>query len=396
LGSSRERFVSDRVSRVERGIFYVIQDEARRLEKLGNEMTYLHLGNPKYSLPEHLLNAGKDAMRKGYIRYTGDKGFEDLREAITVNLKKTKGIDVDPITGVVITVGGIGACWAALYGSVNPSDEVILTDPCYPTHRLQCNLIGGRIVNVKLHEELEFNPDIEEVKEVITPKTKVMLINSPNNPTGGVMTTDTLRGLAEISVDEDLFVISDEAYERILFDGRTHLSIASLPGMTERTVVAGSFSKTYAIPGLRVGYLAGSSELVSRYIKAHYATCVNAPSLSQKVVLAALNGPQDWVDEMVKDYERKRNVVHSKLESIDEVTCIKPRSTFYLFPNISEYGMNSFELAQYLVREAGVATTPGSGFGPGGEGHIRISNANVSLTELMSAMDRIEEALVKL
>ena len=396
MGSRIERFVSDKVCRVERGIFYVIQDEARRLEKLGNEMTYLHLGNPKYSLPEHVLKATEDAMREGYIRYTGDKGFEDLREAITDNLKKTKGIDVDPVTGVVITVGGIGACWAALYGSINPGDEVILTDPCYPTHRLQCNLIGGRIVNVRLHEGLEFNPDLEEVKEVITPKTKVMLINSPNNPTGGVITTGTLRGLAEISIDEDLLVISDEAYERILFDGRTHLSIASLSGMAERTVVAGSFSKTYAIPGLRVGYMAGPSELVSRYIKAHYATCVNSPSLSQKMVLAAINGPQDWVDEMVKDYERKRNVVHSKLESVNEVTCIKPHSTFYLFPNISKYGMNSFELAQYLVREAGVATTPGCGFGPGGEGHIRISNANVSLTELMSAMDRIEEVLVKL
>ena len=186
------------------------------------------------------------------------------------------------------------------------------------------------------------------------------------------------------------------AYEQILFDERTHLSIASLPRMAERTIVAGSFSKTYVIPGLRVGYMAGPSELVSRYIKAHYATCVNAPSLSQKMVLAALNGPQDWVDEMVKDYERKRNVVHSKLESIDEVTCIKPRSTFYLFPNISEYGMNSFDLAMYLVREAGVATTPGRGFGPGGEGHIRVSNANVSLPDLVSAMDRIGEALVKL
>ncbi len=396
MGSFIERFVSDRVSSVERGIFYVIEDEARRLEKLGNKMTYLHLGNPRYSLPEHVLNAGDDAMREGYIRYTGDKGFEDLREAISDNLRKTKNIDVDPITGVVITVGGIGACWAALYGSINPGDEVILTDPCYPTHRLQCNLSGGSIVNVKLHEDSEFNPDIEEVKEAITPKTKVMLINSPNNPTGGVFTRGILKDLADIAVDKDLLVISDEAYERILFDGRTHVSIASLPGMAERTVVAGSFSKTYAIPGLRVGYMAGPSELVSRYIKAHYATCVNAPSLSQKMVLAALNGPQNWVDEMVEDYKRKRNVVHNKLESIDEVTCVKPNSTFYLFPNVSEYRMKSFELAQYLVREAGVVTTPGSGFGPGGEGHIRISNANVRLAELMSAMDRIEEALLKI
>jgi len=374
----------------------VIQDEARRLEKLGIKMTYLHLGNPRYSLPEHVLNASKDALRKGYTRYTGDKGFEDLREAIADNLKKTKGIDVDPDTCVVITVGGIGACWAALYGSLNPGDEVILSDPCYPTHRLQCNLIGGSIVNVKLHEEFEFNPDIEEIKEAITPKTKVMLINSPNNPTGGVFTRGTLRDLAEIAVDEDLLVISDEAYERILFDGRDHISIASLPRMADRTVVAGSFSKTYAIPGLRVGYMAGPSELVSRYIKAHYVTCVNAPSLSQKMVLAALNGPQDWVDEMVKDYERKRDVVHSKLERIGDVTCNKPHSTFYLFPNISEYGMNSFDLSMYLVREAGVATTPGRGFGHGGEGHIRISNANVALHDLISAMDRIEEALVKL
>ena len=396
MGNDIKRFVSDRVSRVERGIFYIIEDEARKLEKLGKEMTYLHLGNPKYSLPEHILNAGEDAMIEGYIRYTGDKGFEDLREAITDNLKETKGIDVAPVSGVVITVGGIGACWAALYGSINPGDEVILTDPCYPTHRLQCNLIGGIIVNVKLHEDLEFNPDIEEVKEVITPKTKVILINSPNNPTGGVYTRETLRDLADIAVDEDLLVISDEAYERILFDGRTHTSIASLPGMADRTIVAGSFSKTYAIPGLRVGYMAGPSELVSRYIRAHYVTCVNAPSICQKIVIAALNGPQDWVNEMVKDYERKRDVVHSKLEIIDELTCIKPHSTFYLFPNISEYRMKSFELAQYLVREAGVVTTPGSGFGPGGEGHIRISNANVRLPELVSAMDRIEEALVKL
>ena len=384
---------AERVRSVERSPFYVIADYARKMGS--KEMIYLNLGEPDFNTPEHIREAAKKAIDEGYSHYTGDRGFSDLRQAIAEHLKETRKIEVDPEDGVIITSGGAEANWCTIMGTVNPGDEVLVPSPVYPGHAIQIRLAGGVPVAIPLNEKEGFTWSKEDVEEKITEKTKAMLICSPNNPTGGVFTEKCLRDLAEIVVEHDLVAISDEVYDTLVYGDAKFASISSIPEVLDRTIITNSFSKAYAMTGWRVGYLAGSPETVKELLKVHYASSINASSIAQRAALVALTGPQDCVEEMRKAYAERRERLIKGFSKMEGVKCTPPNGAFYAFPNISRFGMDSWEFTKYLIREAGVVTSPGGGFGSEWDSHIRISYAN-SIENIEKAVERISSALDKL
>ncbi len=381
---------SKRVKSVDRSPFYVIWDYARELGF--TDTIYLNLGEPDFETPEHIREAAKEAIDRGYTHYTGDRGYHDLRSAIAEHLKDTRGINVDPENGVIVTSGGAEGNWCAFMGTLNPGDEILVPSPFYPGHKIQIGLTGGVPVTVPLNEEGGFVWSREDVEEKITEKTKAMLICSPNNPTGGVFTRRCLNELSEIAIEHNLVVISDEVYYALTYGDAKFVSISSIPGMAERTLITNSFSKTYAMTGWRVGYIAGDSELVKDLLKVHYASTINAPSIAQKAALAALTGPQDCVREMKKAYTERRETLIEGLKTMAGVKCTPPNGAFYAFPDISEFGLDSWEFSKLLIREAHVVTVPGGGFGSEWDGHIRISYAN-SIENVEKAVERISTTL---
>jgi aspartate/methionine/tyrosine aminotransferase len=278
---------------------------------------------------------------------------------------------------------------------VNPGEEVLIPNPGFVLYEPCATLTGAVPVHVPLLEENEFRPSIDGVTSLITNKSRVMIINFPNNPTGAVLSYDEAAALSKIAVERDLLVICDEVYEKIIYDGQKHYCLATFPGMRERTLVVNSFSKTYAMTGLRVGYVYGPRELIAPLWLVHQYTvaCVDSPS--QYIALAALKGPQAVVDEMVREFDRRRRLVHKRLNQIHSFECALPRGAFYVFPNIKGLGRSSEDFVEFLAREASVVAVPGSAFGSRGEGYMRISYA-AAYEQLENAMDRVEKAVKKI
>jgi len=291
-------------------------------------------------------------------------------------------------------VGGTQAISIALIGLLNPGDEVLIPDPGFVVYEPGVFLAGGVPVHVPLREDNDFRPSMNDVTSLITGKSRVMILNHPNNPTGSVLSYDEVATLSKIAVDRDLVVISDEVYEKIVYDGVKHYCLATFPGMRERTLVINSFSKTYAMTGLRVGCVYGPRDLVSPLwlVSQYTVSCVD--TFSQYVALAALKGPQNCVEEMVREFDRRRHLVHKRLNEIEGFKCQLPKGAFYAFPNIRGSGLSSEQFAELLVKEASVLTVPGSSFGACGEGYLRLSYAS-AYKELEEALDKMEIALSK-
>ncbi len=355
----------------------------------------LSVGEPDFTPPKHALDAGWQASREGKTHYAPTNGFAELRNALSQKAYHDYGLSYDPNSEILITVGGTEAIFLALLGLVNPGDEVLIPDPGFVCYEPGVLLAGGVPVHVPLLEEKEFKPSIDDVMSLITSKSRVMILNYPNNPTGAVLSYDEVAALAKIAVERDLIVISDEVYEKITYDDAKHYCLATFPGMRERTLVVNSFSKTYAMTGLRVGYIYGPKELISPLWLAHQYTVACVNSLAQYVALAALRGPQDFVKDMVREFDRRRHLVCKRLNEIKSFSCMLPKGAFYVFPSIKNYNMSSEEFAEFLVRKAHVTTVPGSAFGKHGEGCIRISYA-AAYEQLEEALNRIEKAVKKL
>jgi aminotransferase len=359
------------------------------------DIIYLNIGEPDFVTPQHIKDAAKKALDEGYTHYSPIWGFPELREAVADKLRTEQGIDLNAETEVLITAGAQPAFFATCQAILEPGDEVIVHDPFYSSYDVTLRVVGAKIIRVPLKEERDFTLDPEEVKEKISRKTKAIVLISPNNPTGSILGKDTLRAISEIAEDYDLFVISDEIYEKILYDGEKHISIASFDGMKERTIIINSFSKTYAMTGWRVGFVVASKEVMKHIAKVHHTMNVCASAISQKAALAALKGPQDCVKEMVSEYEKRRNEIFHLANEIRGFKCRKPKGAFYIFPSFQLRNMSSMELAKYLITEAKVVTVPGSSFGESGEGHLRISYAT-SIEKIRIGMSRIKEAVEKL
>jgi aspartate aminotransferase len=365
--------------------------KAKALEKQGREIIHLEIGEPDFSTPKNIRDAAAKAMNEGYTHYVPAAGIPELREAISEYISKTRNIDAAS-EEVVVTPGAKPIIFFSVLACVEPSDEVMYPNPGFPIYESMINFIGAKPVPMPLKEENNFAIDTEDTVKKISKKTKMIILNFPENPTGGVLTKDNLKAIAECVEDrDDLIIVSDEVYSRDIYEGE-HRSIASLPGMKEKTIIIDGFSKTYAMTGWRLGYGVMRKELAEKIaqlmINSNSCTC----AFSQMAGVEALRGPQDEAKRMVEEFKRRREVIVSGLNKIDGVTCKKPQATFYVFPNVKQVGMDSRKLPDFLLNKAGVATLSGTSFGKYGEGYMRFSFAN-SIPNIEKALKRIEEAL---
>ncbi|MHB0868121.1 MAG: pyridoxal phosphate-dependent aminotransferase [Chloroflexota bacterium] len=368
-----------------------VMNKARALKRQGIDIMDLGGGDPDFDTPEHIQTAAIQAMQSGFTHYVPSTGTPELRKAIAQKLARENGVEVDPDRGVIVTSGGKLALYCSLIALVDEGDEVILPEPAWVTYRPIVQLAGGVTVPLNLTAENGFTLTAEMLQALITPRTKAIVLNSPCNPTGKVLTRHELGILAAAAREHDLYVLSDEMYEKIIFDGREHISIGSLPGMSGRTLTLNGHSKAYAMTGWRLGYLAGPVELVKEIGKIQEQTATCAPSFVQVGGVAALEGPQEPVMKMTAEYERRRNFFVEMLNDIPGVSCFKPEGAFYAFPKF-DLGMSSIQLADMLLEKARVAGTPGSAFGDAGDGHVRFSFASAPEV-LETAARRIKEML---
>lgn len=366
-------------------------DLAKRLEREGRDIIHMEVGEPDFDTPEHVKRAASEALEKGMTKYTPSAGLPELREAIADHLS-SKGIAASP-KEVIVTPGAKHAIFCAMAAALDPGDEVIIPSPCW-TYEGIARLVGARVVYVEALQEDGFRPRVEAIQEKLSPKTRLLLLNYPNNPTGAVAERGDLKAIADLAIDRELWVLSDEIYDCLVYEGE-HTSIASLPGMHERTIYINGFSKAYAMTGWRLGYAVAPAELVAEMVKIQQASTTCPTSFVQVAGIAALRGPQDCVERMREEYRRRRDVIVDGLNSIEGFECYRPRGAFYAFPSIVGLEMKSMELCEYLLREAGVAAVPGSEFGPYGEGYVRFSYAT-SMDNIKKAMGRIEEAIARL
>jgi aspartate/methionine/tyrosine aminotransferase len=348
----------------------------------------LHAGEPDFPTPKHIVEAGSRALDDGYTHYTHGAGILQLREAISRKVLQENGIEANPKTEITVTAGGFAAIFATIQATINPGDEVIVLQPSWPSYAGFVRLADGVPVPVSLRGP-DFEPSRADLKEHITERTKMILVNSPNNPTGAVYSQSCLFELAKLAKEHGLLVLTDEVYEKIVFDGNKHFSIASRPEFKDFTITVNSFSKTYAMTGWRIGYVVASESITNgiRKIHGYMASC--APSSAQKAALEALSGSQDCISEMIDEYRRRRNLIVRGLNEIDGFQCMPPKGTFYAFPSVSRIGMPSAKIAEELLEQARLAGIPGSAFGEAGEGYLRLSFAT-SQRNIQEALARIK------
>ncbi|WP_159454118.1 pyridoxal phosphate-dependent aminotransferase [Roseovarius albus] len=382
--------MTKRIARVEWSGIRNMHAKASKLDNVIN----LGIGQPDFDTPDHIIAAAKVALDEGYTRYPPAQGFLDVRQAIAEKLIRQNGIVADPETEIMVTVGAMQVVFNTMLNFIEAGDEVIVMDPGYD-YFSQIRLFGGVPVSVPLREENGFRLDPADLSDALTDKTKLIVINSPSNPTGAVFDRTIMKAIAKIAIEHDLLVFSDEPYEDLMFDGHEHVSIASLDGMKDRTITAFTLSKTYAMTGWRVGYAVGTPPVIAEMEKLMEHLVSGVTAVSQRAALAAITSSQDCVQEMTDAYERRRHIVYEGLNAIDGVSCIMPESTFYAFPNIKELGLSSWDLACHILNDQQVITIPGVIFGENGEGYLRLSFA-VEDAELREAITRIKLAIESL
>ena len=368
--------------------------KAKALEAKGKKIVHLEIGEPDFDTPVTIRNAAKKALDSGYTHYGPASGFPEMRATVAEYMTKTRGKPFNP-NQVVVTPGAKPIMFFSILACVEPGDEVIYPNPGFPIYESVINFIGARPVPLALKEEKEFRLDIADLKRLVTPKTRMLIINSPQNPTGGVLTRDDLREIAALAVSHDLIVLSDEIYSRILYDDFRHESIIGFPGMAERTIIIDGFSKTYAMTGWRLGYGVMPEDLAPIVAQLQINSNSCTASFTQIAGIEALTGPQDGVDAMVKEFKRRRDVIVDGLNRIPGFRCHKPLGAFYVFPNITGTKKSSKFLADYLLNEAGVACLSGTAFGALGEGYLRFSYAN-SVENIEFALEKIRSAVGRL
>ena len=352
-----------------------VNEKALAMERAGEKVLHFEIGRPDFDTPEYIKRAAEQALAEGKVHYTSNFGLMELRQAIADKLKRENNVDYTA-SEVLVTVGLSEAVFAVLDTILEEGDEILVPDPVWLNYINVPNLLGAKAVTYGLTEETGFQMNLEEVKAKITPRTRAIVIITPNNPTGGVLSEDVLKELADIAISNDLMVISDEVYERLVYDGAKHISIASLPGMKERTFTMNGMSKAYAMDGWRLGYVAAPEEYILAMNKFHQHNTTCAPNFVQVAAIAALNEEGDEVKEMVKEYQRRRDYAVKAINEIPGLHCECPKGAFYIFINCKSLNMKSADLSAYLLEEAKIALVPGDVFGPGGEGYLRMSFAN--------------------
>ncbi len=382
-----------RMSRLGTETAFEVLNKARALERQGKDIIHLEIGEPDFDTPRNVVEAGVDALRKGWTHYGPSAGLPELRQTIAESVSQTRGVKVTS-QEVVVVPGGKPIIFFAVLALIDEGDEVIYPNPGFPIYESMVNYVGARAVPIRLCEERDFSLPMDELAALINDRTRLIILNSPQNPTGGVLDRKEIEQIARAIGDRNILVLSDEIYSRLVFDGGEHFSIMSVPGMQERTILLDGFSKTYAMTGWRMGYGVMRPDLATHIARLMTNSNSCTASFTQVAGIEAIRGDQSSVDGMREEFQRRRDVFVAGLNKIKGFSCRMPRGAFYVFPNITATGWKSKLLADALLEQAGVAALSGTAFGAFGEGYLRFSVAN-SLENLRQALERIGEWTVK-
>ena len=380
--------LADRMSRLGTETAFEVLNKARALERQGKQIIHLEIGEPDFDTPANVVEAAVGALHKGWTHYGPSAGLPELRQAIAEEVSRTRGVPVSS-DEVVVVPGGKPIIFFSILALVDVGDEVIYPNPGFPIYESMINYIGGRAVPIRLHEQRDFRLDVDELAALISDRTKLIIINSPQNPTGGVLSKQDIRDIAEAVGDRNIMVLSDEIYSRLIFEGQ-HYSIMSVSGFQERTILLDGFSKTYAMTGWRMGYGVMRADLAAHITRLMTNSNSCTASFTQVAGIEAIRGDQSSVDRMRNEFQRRRDAFVTGLNRIKGFSCRMPKGAFYVFPNITQTGWASKKLADALLEQAGVACLSGTSFGAFGEGYLRFSVAN-SLENLNKALERIED-----
>ncbi|HEY7727951.1 MAG TPA: pyridoxal phosphate-dependent aminotransferase [Candidatus Eisenbacteria bacterium] len=383
---------ADRMNTLGTETAFEVLAKARALEAMGRTIVHLEIGEPDFDTPAPIRAAAARALEEGFTHYTPSAGLAEVRDVIARFISQDRGLTVTA-DQVVVTPGGKPVLTFGVLATVNPGDEVIFPNPGYPIYESAVRLAGGTPVSLDLMEERGFRFGAEDIERLLTPRTKLLILNSPHNPTGTVLTPKDLDEIAALVRDRDVWVLADEIYSKILYEG-THESIATRPGMAERTILLDGFSKTYAMTGWRLGY-GVMNPTIAKHVARLATNVYSCPTtFVQRAASAALGGPQDEVRAMVAEFRRRRDIIVDGLKAIPGIRCTKPSGAFYVFPNIRALGMKSAEAERALLEEAGVAALSGTAFGSNGEGYLRFSYAN-SVEQIREGLKRFDALVQK-
>ena len=385
--------LAERMARIGTETAFEAAARARALEATGKSVIHLEIGEPDFDTPANIREAAQRALDRGATHYTPTPGIPELRKAIAEDSTARRGFTTKP-ESVIVVPGGKPIMFYAILALVNEGDEVIYPDPGFPIYESMASYVGGKAVPCPIRQENNFRLDPDELASLVTPRTKLLIINSPANPTGGVFTRDDIERIAKIAIENDLVVLADEIYGRTLYEGE-HVSIASLPGMVERTIILDGFSKTYAMTGWRLGYGIVPDFMVTPFTRliVNSVSCTNAAT--QWAGVEALTGPQDAALAMVAEFHARRDIIVDGLNAIPGIKCLRPEGAFYVFPDISGTGLTGSELADKLLYEGGVSALSGTAFGQVGKYHLRFSYAN-SRENLVEAIKRVRTVVESL
>ena len=387
MNEARELRLAKRMARLGTETAFEVLVKARALEATGREIVHLEIGEPDFDTPENIISAATDALHKGFTHYGPSAGLPQLRETIAQYVSETRRVDVTP-DEVVVVPGGKPIIFFSILALVEDGDEVIYPNPGFPIYESMINFLGAKAVPIRLREEMDFRLDVDELAGLINDRTKLIILNSPQNPTGGVLEKGDIDAIARAIGDRNVMVLSDEIYSRLIFEGEHH-SIMSIDGMKERCILLDGFSKTYAMTGWRMGYGVMRADLAAHISRLMVNSNSCTASFTQVAGVEALRGPQESVEKMCAEFKKRRDVMVDGLNKIKGFSCRLPKGAFYVFPNVSKTGWPSKKLADALLEEAGVAALSGTAFGDFGEGYLRFSVAN-SIENIQKALDRVD------
>lgn len=388
------RVCNSRIKDVKFGGLYEIFSRANKMEAGGKRIIHMEIGRPDFDSPDIAKEAAKKALDNERVHYTDINGVKELREAIVEKEKRKFGLDYDSETEITVTAGACEALTSILLAYMEIGEEILCTSPFFSAYSEMAMFSGVNLVEVPVYIEDNWKLNMEEIKSRITPKTKVLLINSPNNPTGYVLSKEELEEVSEIAIENDLLVISDECYDEFNYAG-SHISISTLPNMRERTLVVKSTSKSFSMTGWRIGYVLGPKELIKYVNKVHQNLSTCATAFAQYGAIEAFKNGDKYIEEMVTEFKRRGDRFYEDLSKIEGLEIVKPEGAFYMFPKITSFGMSDVEIVEYLMDEVGVVGVPGSSFGKFGEGHIRLAYSR-SYEDIIEAGEKLKYAFDKL
>jgi aspartate aminotransferase len=381
---------AERIGNLQPSPTVAVSDRVRELKQQGHDVIDLGGGDPDFATPKHICEAASKALFEGDTHYVASAGIPELRQAIMKKLNADNGVEVEP-AGIIVTPGGKSALISSFLALAGPGDDVLSFDPGWVSYEPMATIAGANTIHVPLDANDNYRITRDVIESFVTPNTRLMIVNSPNNPSGRVLTQDEIDAVCGAARDHDLIVFSDEIYEKIVYDDHEHISIGAQPRMSERTLTQNGFSKAYAMTGWRLGYVAGPTEIVRQIMKIHSHSVTCATSFAQRGAVAALNGPQDFIGEMVSAWDRRRKLIVDGLNQIPGFHCPVPEGAFYALADVSGTGNNGSEVAEILINEARVGVTPGIAFGEASSKHIRMSFANSDelLTDAIDRMQRV-------